>query len=572
MAGILSITANYGAMFTQLPDEMIKSIMDWMPDKDRISLGLTCRRMLDLLQPMRKNILLRFPNKSIEEYIEKIYDRESFEKYKEKIRDKILIKDMIRWSVSANLVSGLAYYAKNHEVRKRYNRRLEVETDKFVKDMLPDENYGIFISLKAVEKHDIEMRSFVQNILQRCQNITKIQIHHDIITPDFYHHLKFRGVNLLGLDDDDFLCEDGLHSIAISFPRIRRLVVLSYYWSIFTCGHVKNLLYVSNLDRLIVNTNTNLPNSWTLDVYIGHYVSVENFDMFLKSCKPISILTVYNLKDAGFAAISDHLCQSLLELTIKGKCRVSNGKGFKKMIRNCTKLQSFTTKESRISKASLIGILRLPMMTKIGFVKCEWLNELDVEAVGRYFDKIEDLDLSDNLDVDDRVLQKIMHHCTRLEKLKLMRNRSTDEHIFLEAGARLQYLDITHYSFAEPFARALTEDEVIRDIILIPEQYPTLNHLRISQYFESYFKYIMAPSTIRLLRSKIDTVEVVSDDWIDENTKPHCTLCSSRSRQLALYGIDDPLELNPSGFDDDNDSIQDYSDPNTPGPNTCFIS
>ena len=83
---ISSITA----MFTQLPDEMIKSIMDWMPDKDRISLGLTCRRMLELLQPMRRNVLLRFPNKSIEEYTEKMYDcmygDEFWEKYKEKKR------------------------------------------------------------------------------------------------------------------------------------------------------------------------------------------------------------------------------------------------------------------------------------------------------------------------------------------------------------------------------------------------------------------------------------------------------------------------------------------------------
>ena len=86
MAGISSTTANYGAMFTQLPDEMIKSIMDWMPDKDRISLGLTCHRMVELLQPMQRNVLLRFPNKSIEEYIEKIDDYESLEKYKDKIR------------------------------------------------------------------------------------------------------------------------------------------------------------------------------------------------------------------------------------------------------------------------------------------------------------------------------------------------------------------------------------------------------------------------------------------------------------------------------------------------------
>ena len=172
MAGISSTTANDGSMFTQLPDEMIKSIMDWMPDKDLISLGLTCRRMLELLQPMQRNVLLRFPNKSIEEYIEKIDDHESLEKYKDKIRDKILIKEMIRWS--ANLVSGLAYYAKKQEVRKRYNWRVKLETDKFVEDMLTDENYGIIISFVTVENRDTETRSFAQSLLQRCQNITKI--------------------------------------------------------------------------------------------------------------------------------------------------------------------------------------------------------------------------------------------------------------------------------------------------------------------------------------------------------------------------------------------------------------
>ena len=61
---------------------------------------------------------------------------------------------MIRWS--ANLVSGLAYYAKKQEVRKRYNWRVKLETDKFVEDMLTDENYGIIISFVTVENRDTE--------------------------------------------------------------------------------------------------------------------------------------------------------------------------------------------------------------------------------------------------------------------------------------------------------------------------------------------------------------------------------------------------------------------------------
>ena len=116
------------------------------------------------------------------------------------------------------------------------------------------------------------------------------------------------------------------------------------------------------------------------------------------------------------------------------------------------------------------------------------------------------------------------------------------------------------------------EDEVIPDIIHIPEQYPTLKHLRISQYFKSSL-FTLPPSTIKFLRSKVDTVEVVSDDWVDEKAKPDCTLCINRSRGLASDRFHhDPFELNPSGFEDDNYNTHDFSDPNSPGPNPCFIS
>ena len=572
-----SMDVNCGCVFAQLPNEIMQFIISLITDKDHLSLSLTCSWMLNLLQPMRKNLLLPFPTKSEEKKIRIIRKKilgNSMVHYAEKLRDKHNIKEILRWKETTGLVTGLIYYARKPEVGLRYNRRFDHEMDKFVEKILPDESCGFIISIMTVENKDTKMISFVLSILKRCQNITKIQIQHDVKTLDFRYHLKFGGFGLLQLDDDYFFSELGFQKMINGLPRIRKLVLLSYRWSVLSCAHVKNLLSVANLDRVIVNPDINLPSGWTSDVYIGHYVSADDLANFLNSCRHITSLTVYNLKDDGFSVISDHLSQSLLELEIKGKYSESDGVGIQKLISNCTRLQSFSIKESRISRVSLFRILRLPMMKQLAFVKCDWLDEFKFPKVARYFENIEDLDFSNSLDVDYKVLQNIVRKCPNLEKLKLTRH-GTPNDIYSEAGTRLKYLDVTHCSWAcelDEEAGLSYDCYKNNEIVRIPEKCPALKHLRISQYYRdanliSDYKLHLPPSTIKFLRSKIDMVEVVADDWADEDAKPDCVLCNDRNwRQEAYNFYHDPLELNPDGFQDDDYETQDYADPSIPGP------